>query len=390
MIPGPCPGDFFNFASMKRGSLTNIIVYAITGIVLTIIGVLVFRALVPEPPLPEVEQARVAIARARDLQAEVYSPKLFREAKNNYDSAMSAWRSENERFIIIRDYERVISFAEMADRKAEDAIRNTISRSKSLKTTLESEIARLNREMSSFEKIFLSMPLPQDVKKKHAQGKLLIKEAEIDFRKEKYVDGNVKITEANEYISGTYNLARKNLEEYFKLFHDWQEWEKETIDESRRTNSYAILVEKIPPVCHLYYGGKKKHTFEAEFGSNWLGDKKSRGDMATPEGKYTVTKKLSGGSTKYHKALLINYPNKIDVQEFNERIRNGQLPADASIGDMIEIHGDGGKGGNWTQGCVALKNSDMDILFKYVSKGTPVTIIGSTLTLEEFFSSREK
>ena len=64
--------------------------------------------------------------------------------------------------------------------------------------------------------------------------------------------------------------------------------------------------------------------------------------------------------------------------------------ADASIGDLIEIHGDGGKGGNWTQGCVALKNSDMDILFKYVSKGTPVTIIGSTLTLEEFFSSREK
>lgn len=112
--------------------------------------------------------------------------------------------------------------------------------------------------------------------------------------------------------------------------------------------------------------------------------------MATPEGKYVVTKKLSGGSTKYHKALLINYPNKIDVQEFNERIRNGQLPADASIGDMIEVHGDGGKGGHWTQGCVALKNSDMDIVFKYASKGTPVTIIGSTLTLEEFFNSREK
>jgi hypothetical protein len=375
---------------MKRGSLTNIIVYAITGIVLTVIGILVFRALVPEPPLPEVEQARVAIAKARDLQSEIYSPKLFREAKNNYDSAMAAWRSENDRFILSRDYERVISFAELAEKKAEAAQRNTISRSKSLKSTLESEIARLNSEMASFEKIFLSMPLPQDVKKKHARGKLLVKEATIDFRKERYVDGNVKITEANEYISGTYNLARKNLEDYFRYYNSWQDWADETISESRRSGGYAILVEKIPAQLHLYHAGKKKYTFEAEFGSNWLGDKKSRGDMATPEGKYSVTKKLSGGSTKYHKALLINYPNKIDVQEFNERIRNGQLRADASIGDLIEIHGDGGKGGNWTQGCVALKNSDMDVLYKYVSKGTTVTIIGSTLTLEEFFKSREK
>ncbi|HCM60914.1 MAG TPA: hypothetical protein DIS74_11225 [Bacteroidales bacterium] len=375
---------------MKRGSLTSIIVYSITGIVLTVTGVLVFRALVPEPPLPEVEQARAAIAKARDLQSEIYSPKLFREAKNNYDSAMAVWRSENDRFILSRDYERVISFAELAEKKAEAAQRNTIFRSKSLKSTLESEIARLNSEMASFEKIFLSMPLPQDVKKKHARGKLLVKEAAIDFRKERYVDGNVKITEANEYISGTYNLARKNLEDYFKHYDNWQDWADETVSESRRSGGYAIVVEKIPAQLHLYHAGKKKYTFEAEFGSNWLGDKKSRGDMATPEGKYIVTKKLSGGSTKYHKALLINYPNKVDVQEFNERIRNGQLRADASIGDLIEIHGDGGKGGNWTQGCVALKNSDMDVLYKYVSKGTPVTIIGSTLTIEEFFKSREK
>ena len=201
---------------MKRGSLTNIVVFAIVAVVLIIIGVFVFRALVPEPPQPEVEQARAAIARARDLEAEVYSPKLFREARNNYDSAMAHWRSENDRFILLRDYEQVTHFTELAIKKADDASRSTVARSKSLKSNLESEMTRLNRELSQFEKIFLSMPLPQDVKKKHARGKLLIKEAEIDFEKEKYVDGNVKITEANEYISGTYNLARKNLEEYFK------------------------------------------------------------------------------------------------------------------------------------------------------------------------------
>ncbi len=375
---------------MKRGSLVSLIIYvAVAGIIIFLL-VLLFRALVPEPPQQEVEMARAAIAKARDHQSEVYSPKLFREAQNNYDSAMTAWRAENERYILFRDYERVAAFAAIAQKKANEATRNTIIRSTSLKANLESEIRRMKEEMASFEKIFLSMPLPKDVKKKHARGKLLLREAEVDLEKENYVNGNLKLTEANEYISGTYNLARKNLEEYFRHYSDWQEWATSTINESRKSGSYAIVVEKIPAACHLYHNGKKKYTFEVEFGSNWLGDKMSRGDMATPEGKYEVTKKLSGGSTKYHKALMINYPNKIDIQEFNERIRNGKLPADARIGDMIEIHGDGGKGANWTQGCVALKNEDMDLLFKYASRGTPVTIIGSTLTLDEFFSSRSK
>ena len=375
---------------MKRGSLVSLIIYAAIAGILIFLTVLLFRALAPEPPQPEVEMARAAIARARDRQSEVYSPRLFREAQNNYDSAMTAWRAENERFILFRDYERVITFAAAAQKKAEEASRNTIKRSNSLKANLESELRRMKEEMASFEKIFMSMPLPQDIKKKHARGKLLLREAEVDLEKENYVNGNVKITEANEYISGTYTLARKNLEDYFRNYSDWQEWATSTINESRRGGSYAILIEKIPSVLHLYQGGKKKYTFEAEFGKNWLGDKMSRGDFATPEGKYEVTKKLSGGSTKYHKALMINYPNKIDIQEFNERIRNGKLPADARIGDLIEIHGDGGKGANWTQGCVALRNEDMDILFKYASKGTPVTIIGSTSTLDEFFKSRSK
>ena len=375
---------------MKRGSLVGILISIFVVVVVIFLIVQLFRALVPDPPQGEVERARLAIARARDHRSEVYSPLLFREAQNNYDSAMAVWRSENDRFILLRDYERVMSFATIAEKKANEASINTISRSSSLRSSLTSEISRMRREMISFEKIFLAMPLPQDLKKKHARGKLLLREAEIDLQKENFVNGNVKVAEANEYISGSYNLAKKTLREYFKYYPDWDEWATETIAESRKTGSYAILIEKIPALCHLYHGGKKKYTFEVEFGSNWLGDKKSRGDNATPEGKYTVTKKLSGGSTKYHKALMINYPNKIDIQEFNERIRNGQLPADARIGDMIEIHGDGGKGANWTQGCVALRNDDMDILYKYADRGTPVTIIGSTLTIQEFFDSREK
>jgi hypothetical protein len=373
---------------MKRGSLVSIIIYLIVAAVLISALLALFRALVPEPPHQEVEEARVAIAAARDHDAQIYSPRIFREAQNSYDSAMSAWKRENNRFILLRDYGRVRSLAVTAAEMADEATRNTITRSSSLRANLASEINRLKKEMSSFEKFFLSLPLSQEIKRNHAKGKLLVREAEIDLEKENYIGGQIKIAQADDYISGTYDAARDKLEDYFRRYPDWQEWATATLAESRKSGSYAIIVEKIPGLCHLYQGGKEKYTFEAEFGSNWLGDKMSSGDMATPEGMYTVTRKLSGRSTTYHKALMINYPNKTDIQEFNERIRSGQLPTDARIGDMIEIHGDGGKGTNWTQGCVALKNEDIDLLFRYASAGTPVTIIGSTSTLEEFYSTR--
>ena len=86
-------------------------------------------------------------------------------------------------------------------------------------------------------------------------------------------------------------------------------------------------------------------------------------------------------------AEVLNAPNYL-CKEFNNMIKRGQLPSGAKIGGLIEIHGDGGKGGNWTEGCVALKNSDMDVLYKFVESGTPVTIIGSTLPLDQYVSSR--
>ena len=373
---------------MKGRPLLGIFFYLAVAAAVIYLALLLFRAMVPEAPQQEVERARAAIAAARDREAEVYSPRSFREARNSYDSAMAAWRRENERFILLRDYTQVISYSATAEKMAGEALRSTIVRSGDLKASLGAEISRMKKEMASFEKFFMSVPLPEDVKKKHAKGKLLLREAEIDLQNERFVTGHIRITEAKEYITGAYNMARDNLEDYYSGYHTWQEWAASTVEESRKKKSYAIIVEKIPPLCHLYQAGKKKYTFEAEFGRNWMGDKMSSGDLATPEGKYLVTKKLSGRSTKYYKALLINYPNKLDIQEFNERIRTGRLPPHARIGDMIEIHGEGGKGAHWTEGCVALRNADMDLLFKYAANGTPVTIIGSSLTLEEFYATK--
>ncbi len=372
---------------MKK-SLAKILITSIIATIIIIAFTWLFIVLIPEPPLKEIENARAAIADARDHNSVIYSSKIFREARSYYDSAMISWKAENHRFILFRDYESVRMFATISQKKAAEATKRTIAKSNDLKASLDREIKRLNAEVIDYEKVFLSLPVSQEMRKKYAKGKLLLKEAEIAFEKNQYVNGNVKITEANEYITDSFNYSRKKLSDYFRNYSYWQELMRGTINESRDSSGYAIIVEKIPGVCHLYYGGKKQYTFEAEFGRNWMGDKMSRGDDATPEGRYMVTKKLSNGSTKYHKALMINYPNQQDLEEFNARIKRGQLPESARIGELIEIHGDGGKGGNWTEGCVALKNRDMDLLFEHVDSGTPVTIIGSSMSLDKYISNR--
>jgi murein L,D-transpeptidase YafK len=117
-------------------------------------------------------------------------------------------------------------------------------------------------------------------------------------------------------------------------------------------------------------------------GPNWIGDKRHRGDKATPEGRYYITKKKKGKDTIYYKALLINYPNDEDRKRYNDDVKRGILSAGQGIGGLIEIHGGGGKGAHWTEGCVALTNAEMDQIFDFVEVGTPVTIVGSLRNLQ--------
>jgi hypothetical protein len=55
---------------------------------------------------------------------------------------------------------------------------------------------------------------------------------------------------------------------------------------------------------------------------------------------------------------------------------------------LIEIHGGGGKGIHWTDGCVALENRDMDMLYRLVPVGCPVLIVGSLHSLDEVQKSK--
>lgn len=150
----------------------------------------------------------------------------------------------------------------------------------------------------------------------------------------------------------------------------WQHW----VDETIARGGTAILVEKLNHRLVVVEGPRVVAAFPAEFGRNGFSDKLAAGDAATPEGQYHVTDLKH--RSRFYKALPLNYPTADDVEQFRAARKNGQVRA-RSPGGLIEIHGEGGKGTNWTDGCVALRNVDMDRLFELVRAGTPVTIVGA-------------
>lgn len=157
----------------------------------------------------------------------------------------------------------------------------------------------------------------------------------------------------------------------------WREWVRAGIAESRRTGKPALVVDKRAHMAVLFAKGKPMRWFDVELGYNGLERKLKSGDGATPEGLYRVVRRKGRGDTKYYKALLLDYPNADDKRRFREAKARGEVAPSSSIGNLIEVHGDGGRGTNWTDGCVAVANDDMDFLFEKLVVGSPVVIVGS-------------
>lgn len=157
---------------------------------------------------------------------------------------------------------------------------------------------------------------------------------------------------------------------------DWRRLAESTVEESRRRGTTAIVVDKYHRRLTVYRRGLRVASFTVELGANGLERKAYSGDRATPEGRYRVTVKKRGSATIFYKALLIDYPNPEDRARYRELARRGEVPRGAGIGGLIEIHGEGGNGRDWTDGCIALTNQEMDQLYQMVSVGTRVTIVG--------------
>jgi len=356
--------------------------FLILSIVIALLVFILVR-LAPRPPVEKVEYARLTLAQAGSSGAGTYSKKLFREAGALYDSAMISWKKENQKFIYSRNFRMTEKYAGLSSKKAEEALKNSQKNVVTIRVKVNQKIDSLNNLVTRITKLFTSYPLSSDVRNRISKGKLLLKESEIAYDKGEYIAANSKITDAEYLLTFSYQYALDNLREYFRSYPVWKRWIDKTISDSKDNGNYSIIVDKYSRKCIVYLNGVRQKEYTVELGRNWVGDKRVKGDKATPEGMYRIVKKFGTNRTKYYKALLLDYPNDEDKERFKKEIAKGTLPASSKIGGLIEIHGNGGKGTDWTEGCIALRDSEMDTIFKIVREGTPVTIVGSMVDLKQ-------
>ncbi len=159
---------------------------------------------------------------------------------------------------------------------------------------------------------------------------------------------------------------------------------------------YTIEIYKSSRLLLLKKDNVLKKTFQIAVGSGGLGDKIRRGDNKTPIGSYRVT--FFKENSDFHLFMQLNYPNAkdalhglknkiIDRKEFGliiNALKRKVIPnQETDLGGSIGIHGIGEENEeklalhrdeNWTQGCIAMRNDEIDQLRKFVHIGTPVII----------------
>lgn len=134
-----------------------------------------------------------------------------------------------------------------------------------------------------------------------------------------------------------------------------------------------LLVYKSKREMHAFSKGKLIKTYYIALGRQPVGPKQFEGDMKTPEGIYTIHDK--NPNSDWHKNLGISYPNAADI----ERARKLGKPP----GGAIKIHGLGPHKGalgklhrnrDWTFGCIAVTNEEIDELYRSVKIGAKIEI----------------
>jgi L,D-transpeptidase catalytic domain len=329
------------------------------------------------PPYHAMAGVDATLRAAEDADAPRYDPALFSMATRLRGAAQSALDAETRRFRWFRDYDGVNSYlvasrslAVAAENRAEEA-------AASAGQHLEERLSEMDEAIRSAFATVEGYPYRGSVRKTLAEGSLLHARAVQAFKSGEIVVAATLADRADTLLSKSRSAFDSEFGGYLDRTGYWGRLASEGITHSRSTGGDLILVDKMRRRCYLYERGRRVLTFAADLGPNFIGDKTMSGDKATPEGKYRITEKKANGRTRYHKALLINYPNDEDRKQFAAAKKAGRISRHAAIGGLIEIHGDGGRGYDWTLGCVALANKDMDKLYARVSVGTPVIIVGT-------------
>jgi len=140
-----------------------------------------------------------------------------------------------------------------------------------------------------------------------------------------------------------------------------------------------ILVKKAAHTITLFAGDRALYETTVAIGPGGSGPKRKEGDSTTPVGRYHI---VSKGPSKYRVFLGLDYPNADDKKRFALAVKEGNLPKNARIGGDVGIHGAPPqrewksihKSTDWTLGCVAVDDEEIDAIAKKVRVGTIVDI----------------
>jgi murein L,D-transpeptidase YafK len=382
------PGTFtpaFLMLFMKVRKVISFFAYLFFAVLVVFIGYTVYVYVTNKPPVLEISSARETLGAAKNKKAGRYAGETLREAERLYNSSMKEWETQNKKFFIFRDYTLTRDLALKSIAKSTNAGNEAKSTKDKLQSKVESELSALKKQISKFERYYKHLNLGQSTLRSFNRGKTRYLEAKIEFDKANYQEAATLTKKAIDGVTTAEKTAHIKLVEFYKDYPLWEKNTKLAYSLSKKGQT-VILVDKVDATCIILKGGKEYKSFNAEFGKSWMGNKSFSGDKATPEGVYKVTEKKSRPKTKYYKALLINYPNGDDQKRYDRMVRTGEISRRTGIGGLIEIHGDGGKGVNWTDGCVALDNRDMDVVYSQCGVHTPVIIVGSRQTLEDYLN----
>jgi murein L,D-transpeptidase YafK len=134
-----------------------------------------------------------------------------------------------------------------------------------------------------------------------------------------------------------------------------------------------VVVIKSKRVLMLMKDGEIFKAYKVALGRQPKGHKTRQGDRRTPEGRYVLDSR--NPNSRYHLAIHISYPNASDVLSAQQRgvspggniMIHGLPPESKSIGDLHSFL-------DWTDGCIAVTNSEMEEIWQFVSDGTPIEI----------------
>ena len=151
----------------------------------------------------------------------------------------------------------------------------------------------------------------------------------------------------------------------------WAHWPQSPLPNGTRAD--RVVVRKTAHTLQLYRGKELVRTYSVALGRNPLGAKDQQGDGRTPEGLYVLD--YRNASSGFHKALHISYPSLADqASARSRRVDAGGLIMVHGVKNGLGFLGRFHSAIDWTDGCIAVTDRDIDEIWRVVPDRTPIQI----------------